>query len=141
MHRSIIALTVILFTTTAAAHEGVKAPAVMARMNGMSEIGDATKVLGQMAKGAVAFDASAAQGAARTIAEEAARIPALFEARADDPKSEALPAIWERFEDFSGLARDLERAAGVEIATPDALGPAFQAIGAACKACHEDYRE
>ena len=119
MHRSIIALTATVIAATAAtAHEGVKDPAVMARMHAMSEIGDATKVLGQMAKGAAPFDATAAQSAADAIAREAARIPALFETRADDPKSEALPAIWERFEDFSALALDLERAASVEIATP-----------------------
>lgn len=59
-------------------------------------------------KGAIAFDPVVARAAAEEIATHAARIPALFETPATDPKSEAHPAIWQDFDDFAAKARDLE---------------------------------
>lgn len=130
--------------SAALAHGGVQNAAVLARMDAMKAIGDATKTLGEMAKGAVAFDADAARAAAQTIAMHAGDTPALFEAREDDPKSEALPGIWEDFEDFTARANDLERLAG-DLATgldsPEALRAGLGQLGQACKACHTEYRE
>lgn len=83
--------------------------AVKARMDAMSVIGAQMKVLGNMAKGQVAFDASAAQAAAALVAEQAAAVPALFETQVDDPKSEADPAIWTNYPDFSAKAGRLAR--------------------------------
>ncbi|NNF90114.1 MAG: cytochrome c, partial [Boseongicola sp.] len=45
----------LLVASAALAHQGVKNPAVKARMDVMSAIGDNTKLLGRMAKGEVAF--------------------------------------------------------------------------------------
>ena len=128
----------------ALAHSGVKNHAVMMRMMAMSTIGDSTKVLGQMAKGERPFDAAEARAAAAQIAHHAAMIPAHFEAQEDDPKSEAKPVIWERFDDFTTLAGDLETVAleaAQTLETEADLRPALGRIGAACKACHEVYRE
>ena len=82
---------VLLFiaATGALAHQGVKNPAVKARMDSMSAIGKSMKVLGGMAKGESSFDAMAVQAAVASIAEQAARTPALFEANETDPKSES----------------------------------------------------
>ena len=142
--RKAIAFGLILATATAAwAHQGVKDPLVMARMEAMSDIAAATKLLGDMAKGAAAFDAAQAREAAATIERLAAETPARFETPADDPKSEARPAIWERFEDFRTKAQALEAAARAAqpLRTEAELKAALAALGAACKACHEDYRE
>ncbi len=133
----------LLAAGAAFAHQGVKDPQVMARMDAMARIGAATKVLGEMAKGASPFDAEKAQAAARRIAEEAAQVPALFQPPATDPKSEALPAIWEQFDTFAELTRDMQEAAlgATGIAEPDDLRPALRSLGATCTACHEDFRE
>ena len=139
--RMSLALTVA--ATAALAHSGVENPAVKARMDGMAAIGAAMKEIGQMAKGASPFDPAAARAAARTIAREAERTPMLFEVEADDPVSEALPAIWQEFDDFARKAESLAEVAGAAeaVSTRADLKLARAEIGAACKACHAEYRQ
>jgi cytochrome c556 len=143
--RPVLALTILLvLTTSVLAHDGVRNPAVLARMNGMTSIADNVKALGEMAKGARTFDAAAAQDAAASIARHADVMPKLFETREEDPRSEALPAIWKDFEDFTAKALELEAIARdleSTIATADDLRPALQRLGANCKSCHAVYRE
>lgn len=142
--KTILPVLLTLAASAALAHGGVQNPAVLARMEAMTAIGDATKTLGEMAKGATAFDADIARAAARTIATHAAETPALFEAREEDPKSEALPAIWETFEDFTAKSRALETLAGnlaSGLDTPDELRQGLGQLGGACKACHSEYRK
>lgn len=130
--------------TAVTAHEGVKNPAVMARMQGMKEVAADVKVLGDMAKGQATFDQAAARAAAASIAQHAAEAPGLFKAREDDPKSEALPTVWERFDDFTAKSLELETIAiglSTSITSADDLRPALQKLGANCTACHEVYRK
>lgn len=128
-----------LFATTAFAHQGVKNPAVMARMEGMSTIADATKTLSQIAKGQ--GDIAAAAAARATLIAEAARIDALFQAPETDPKTEARPAIWENYADFVEKAEALRVAAeALDPASPATIGAGLPAIGQTCRACHGDYR-
>ena len=142
MHR-VVVFVVLFFAGAALAHQGVQNPAVMERMHAMKTIGENTKVLGQMAKGVVAFDAARARAAAAEIAVQAGRTPGLFDAPETDPKSEALPAIWENFPDFTTKSEALRAAAEMarSIETPQDLTAALGAIGATCKACHSEYRE
>lgn len=145
MKRKYIALGVVLCTATAAlAHEGVKNPAVKARMDGMSAIAENLKTLGQMAKGSIEFQASTARSAAAAIAEHAAATPELFETNETDPKSEARPEIWSNFADFAKKASELETIA-IEFSTslnePADVKAAMKAFGANCKSCHSAYRE
>lgn len=139
-----LAALVAMIAFGAFAHSGVKNPAVMARMDGMSAVGKAMKTLGKMANGAIAFDAKEAERAVDTLNTEAARITVLFEAREGDPKSEALPAIWDNFADFSVKAaamQDAVRAAQGQIKSQADLAPALQPIGQSCKGCHTLYRK
>lgn len=58
---------------------------------------------------------------------------------------DALPAIWENPEDFAervGAMRDAATAFSAAANANDsaALGEAFQALGQACKGCHDNYR-
>ena len=130
--------------TATLAHEGVQNPAVLERMNGMSAIAERVEVIGQMAKGITEFDQSAARSAAAEIARHASEAPDLFEAREDDPKSEALPEIWENFDDFTAKSLELETIAtelSVSIATPEDLPTALRKLGTNCKSCHQIYRK
>jgi len=132
-----------LVAGAALAHEGVKNPAVMARMDGMSTIGAETKILGQMAKGEKPFEADVARAAAAKIATEAARIEPLFKAPEKDPMSESLPAVWTDFPDFVAKAKSLEDAAlrVAEVTTKEELQTHLREIGATCSACHKVYRK
>lgn len=125
------------------AHGDVKNPVVKMRHAAMKTISDNTKVLGEMAKGALPFDAAKAQEAAVAIAAQAVMTPALFEDPSNtDPKSEALPAIWDDFADFTAKSDALVVAAeGVDTSTLDGVRAGLGQIGGACKACHSKYRE
>ena len=138
-----IAIALIGTGTAAVAHSGVKDPDVMNRMMGMSELSKQMKVIGSMAKGQAEFDADAVNVALAKISEEASYIPSLFENEATDPKSEALPAIWENWDTFTARAAELEDLTGGlagTIHTSADLGPAVGQIGKACGACHSDFR-
>lgn len=132
----------VLVTGAALAHAGVKDPVVMARMQAMSEMGKDAKILGTMTKSPADFDADAAAAAMSRIAARAGEIPDLFEVRADDPESEARPAIWDRFDDFTAEANALETAAtSASVATQADLRLAMAGVGKACGSCHEMFRE
>jgi len=141
---TLAAITILSAATAAYAHTNVKNAAVKARMDLMGTIAGNMKVLGDMAKGARAFDAGKAQVAASAIAEGAGKTPALFKAQEDDPKSEAKPAIWQNFADFTAKAAAMEGAASQAagaLTSVDALRTAVGQIGATCGACHKVYRE
>lgn len=144
MKKTAIALALITAGTAALAHSGVTNKDVMARMMVMSSISDQMKVIGSMAKGETAFDADAVNAALIEIAAQSAQVPAMFETPATDPKSEALPVIWEQWGSFTEHAREAEtvaeRLAGT-VSAPSDLGPVLGQLGATCKACHSTYRE
>lgn len=145
MPRLSLPLAALLCTATAlAAHQGVQNPGVQARMEAMGEIAEEVKKIAAMAREEEPFDPDLARASAARIAEQAAVMPALFEAPEDDPKSEALPAIWTAFDDFTAQAQALEQLAlelAQGIAMPEDLGPAMQALGRSCGSCHKTYRE
>lgn len=139
---TLIAFSWTVLATAAFAHAGVKDPRVMAWMAGMKDMGADAKVLIQMSRGVVPFDAQAAETARLALAAEAERIVPLFAAKADDPKSESKPEIWTEFEEFSRLSTELEFViAAADVSSADGIKDSARAIGAACAACHEAYRE
>lgn len=145
MLKHTIAFTGLLAVASVAwAHSGVKDQDVMARMNLMSDIAENVKLIGAMAKGETPFDADKVNAALDQIAEQSKTIPAMFENRAQDPKSEALPVIWEDWQGFVDRATDGEKAAARlagSVSSRDDLGQVLGKIGASCKACHETYRK
>ncbi len=129
--------------STAFAHDDVKNPAVIARMSAMEAIGGSMKTLAGMAKGEMAFDSAKAEAAMAVIAREGMTVPALFEAKESDPKSEALPAIWENWSDYVAKSEAMVVAAKGNAALPDlgSLQASLGKVGGTCKACHSDYRK
>jgi cytochrome c556 len=102
-----------------------------------------------MARGEVEFDPELAERNARRVADLAPMIPELFAAndtRAFDVRTAAEPHIWDRFDEFSNLAGELE-AAATEFASVAATGDRAQllggirAFGATCGNCHRPFRE
>ncbi len=141
MHRRTVCLIAILMTTPVMAHDGVKDPMVMARMDAMSAVGKAAKTLGEMAKGEAPLHQAKARMARDTLSLGAGKIPALFESPATDPKSEALPLIWENWEDFTARAQAMQAAAlELDFTTRNNLSKSMKTLGATCGGCHERYR-
>ena len=123
--------------------------AVDARQGGMNIMALNIGVLGGMARGNAEYDAEAAQAAADNIAAVSMLDQRFYWPEGSDSAafegSRALPAIWEDFagvsekgQAFGAAAAGLQAAAGNGLeAMQAALGP----VGAACGACHDDYRQ
>lgn len=128
--------------TASLAHEGVKDPQVMARMHSMSQISAAFKTLVAMAKQEVPLHQAKARMARDTLITHSLTIPDLFEVPATDPKSEALPTLWDNWDDFTTKAEQLTKAAqGLDFKDRAALADTLGAVGGSCRACHKPYRE
>jgi cytochrome c556 len=116
-------------------------PDVHARQNLMDANGGAAGVLGGMASGKTAFDATAAAAAKAKLIADAADIPAKFKTNASDPESHAKPEIWTNWDDFVAKAGDLGKAAdAMDVSSLDGVKAGMGAIGGACKACHTTYK-
>lgn len=123
------------------AHAGVKDPGVMARMHAMKTIGASSKILRQMASGRVTFDAAQADAAKTALIRYFEQTPGLFEEQHTDPKSEALPIIWQQFEDFEAIAQNaVNKAKALDVGSLDGIRSTLPAVGQTCSSCHKVYR-
>ena len=71
----------------------------------------AENINGAFNVGVEGFDIAMIQRAAQAIAMSSHRIPSLFPKGSTDPNSRALPAIWENWDKFVALAKQLEEQA------------------------------
>lgn len=136
-----LTLPLVLIAGAALAHQGVKDPDVKKRMDLMGGIGAQMGVLVDMAKEKTEFDATDANAAKEKLATLATAIPDAFRKPATDPKSEARPAIWEDFADFTAKS-DAMAAALATVDASDLAGvrAAVPLIGQTCGACHQAYK-
>ena len=140
-------LLILIFVTISSiafAHSGVKDKNVKERMMVMKAMADNTKIIGQMLKGKTSFDENEAKLALERLSSLSLKTPKVFEVNATDPKSEAKPAIWDEFDEFTKLSQDLAEATEVlarSVGTINDLRPALKRVSSGCKACHSKYRE
>ena len=140
-------LLILIFVTISSiafAHSGVKDKNVKERMMVMKAMADNTKIIGQMLKGKTSFDENEAKLALERLSSLSLKTPKVFEVNATDPKSEAKPAIWGEFDEFTKLSQDLAEATEVlarSVGTINDLRPALKRVSSGCKACHSKYRE
>tara|TARA_B100001287_G_C22661582_1_gene520642 strand:- start:53 stop:421 length:369 start_codon:yes stop_codon:yes gene_type:complete len=122
----------------------VKDKNVKERMMVMKEMAGNTKIIGQMLKGKTSFDANQVKLALERLSALSLETPKVFTINATDPKSEAMPNIWDEFDEFTKLSKDLAETSIVlanSIATIEDLRPALKKVSSGCKACHSRYRE
>ena len=140
----LLILTFLTISSVAFAHSGVKDKNVKERMMVMKEMANTTKIIGQMLKGKTSFDANEAKLALERLSFLSLETPKVFTISASDPKSEAKAAIWDEFDEFTRLSKDLAETSIVlvnSIETIDDLRPALKGVSSGCKACHSQYRE
>ncbi|MDA7424543.1 c-type cytochrome [Thalassococcus lentus] len=105
-------------------------------------------ILGGMARGAVEYDAEAAQAAADSLVGVSMVNQAPLWPEGSDSMSidgtRAMPAMWENLPDvlekwgaFGAAAAEMQTAAATGV---EAIGPALGKMGGTCKACHDTYR-
>ncbi|SDW69906.1 Cytochrome c556 [Roseicitreum antarcticum] len=117
-------------------------PVVAERMRLMSDIGAASKIMGDMVSGRSAFDAARAAQAASTLAQLSSRVPDAFTANETDPASEALPSIWANWSTFTARADAMRTAAqNIDTSSEGGLRAGLAELGGACRACHTTFRE
>ena len=138
--------TVVLITASSIvfAHSGVKDKNVKERMMLMKEMANNTKTIGQMLKGKTAFDANEAKLALERLSSLSLETPKVFKINASDPTSEARPAIWDEFDEFTRLSKELAETSLLLAESIDSIGdlrPALKRVSSGCKACHRQYRE
>ncbi|MFV0385502.1 c-type cytochrome [Paracoccus sp. (in: a-proteobacteria)] len=131
------------------AHADANEDAVEARQGFFQMLSINMGTLAGMAKGEIAYDEAVASTAAANIeALTHYQLPGLFlegTAAGTMPDTGALPAIWEKPEDFASKFAGLQEAAmgaadGVKGGQGN-IGPVVQKLGGACKACHDDFRQ
>ncbi len=140
----LLILIFITISSVALAHSGVRDKNVKERMMVMKEMANTTKIIGQMLKGKTAFDANGAKLALERLSSLSLKTPKVFTINASDPKSEAKPAIWDEFDEFTRLSKDLAETSILlagSIDSIDDLRPALRGVASGCKACHSRYRE
>ncbi len=116
-------------------------PDVHARQTLMDGNGGAMGALGGMAKGEKEFDAVAAEAAKQTLIANAAEIANKFKNNASDPESKAKAEIWANWDEFSGYADNLGKAAAaLDASSLDGVKAGIGAIGGACKECHTEFK-
>ena len=98
-------------------------------------------VLARMSREKIEFDESLATSARLNLLKFAVSTPDIFEDDDLPINSEALPAIWENWDDFVSKSEDLEFALeGVDTSTLIDLRGSLGNVGAACGSCHQKYR-
>jgi len=121
---------------------------VKERMDAMKNMGDANKVVGDMVKRKRPFDADEIQRLAASIQQHATNIPELFPNTKDSREghaTEAKPIIWDQWQKFESLSKDLERESAKlsELAAngdESAIRKQYVALAKTCRGCHKKYR-
>lgn len=139
-----IAIFAASISSLALAHSGATG-AVKVRMETMKSIANDMKAISTTLRNKqLRFGLIGA--AANRIEGHSTRVPAEFGEKDLSHPTEAAALIWDQFDDFTRLsrdmeiaARDLERAA-LEQAKPSILLARFKTLGDTCGACHRDYR-
>ena len=142
----IVSAFLVLGAPWALAHHDATGP-VKHRMDFMEAMGEAMKGLGDMIQGKRAFDLAEARTHARTLEEHMLVILEQFPEGSTQDPSEALPIIWEEWPAFEEVAvRSQKESAEMRViledgADPQAVLDQYVALGKACSACHDRYRE
>ena len=139
-------VTVVLITASSIvlAHSGVKDKNVKERMMLMKAMADNTKLIGQMLKKQIPFEANEVKLALEKLSSLSLQTPTVFEVNATDPKSEAKPNIWDEFNEFTKLSNELAKSTSdlaILVEDIDDLRPTLMKVSEGCKACHSKYRE
>ena len=124
------------------AHEGAEG-VIKERMDRFKENKESMKAI----KANLGRDTSVIAKEALAIKDWANQLTNYFPEGSTQSPSEALPAIWENFEDFKARAAANANAAddlanlARSGADTSALTNGFKALGKTCKDCHNDYKE
>jgi cytochrome c556 len=143
---TIMLLVGLASVTNVIAHGGATG-VIKQRMDAMSDMAGAMKKMAPVVKGKSAFNRVLFIESGKLIAGHSAMLPDLFPVGSIEGSSEALPAIWQQWDDFMSLSNRTKTNAEklVNMAQDGAelrpLTKQFVKIAGDCKACHKNYRK
>jgi cytochrome c556 len=141
MLKGIICLLISLFFMSNSSILFAADSGYVARSKLMQNIRTEFSVLARMSREKIEFDKSLAESARLNLLKFAASTPVIFEDDDLPINSEALPAIWQNWDDFVSKSEDLEFVLeGVDTSTLIDLRSSLGNVGAACGSCHQKYR-
>ncbi|MFK7854223.1 MAG: cytochrome c [Granulosicoccus sp.] len=130
-------------------HSGAKG-IVKERMDAMENMGDKSKLVADMLKGEREFDATALVDAADAFVLHGTRMAELFpdtEESRTGSNTEALPRIWDEWDDFSKRVNEfieLSESLKTTVSTTEDVGQlkkAFFQTRRSCSGCHKRFRK
>lgn len=142
----ILASTIAATAPWAFAHSGATG-VTKERMDAMKGMAESMKIMGAMFKGETAFDPSVVAEKAGFLARHATEIPEMTPEGSNDHPSEALPVIWEAWDDYIADARSLEQESArlLQLAKDGADQTAareqYVRLGRTCGTCHDRFRK
>lgn len=134
----------LIFSAAVFAH-GNATGIVKERMDMMEKLGKNMKALKSLVRSQSGFDPGKVAELASGIEEVSNHIGATFPEGSNEAPSEALPAIWEDWDRFTGLIEQMnvESARLGEIARDGdkrSVMRQFVKLGKTCRGCHTDFR-
>ena len=117
---------------------------VAQRQATMKHVGESMKEASGFVTGKTAWDPAKVKAVMAGIAADAKTLKGLYPPGSDkDPKSEALPKIWQDKADFEKHLAAMGEAATAAGNAADAAAfrPAYMKLGGTCKSCHDVYRK
>lgn len=120
--------------------------AAMSGADAIAKRQELMKSNGQTAKALSSITAMEAEGHAQTLVDNFTALMDLFPEDSQSGDTKALPAIWENKADFDAKMKNALEASKVVLAAAQsgddaAFEEARKALGDACFACHQTYRE
>ena len=110
----------------------------------MKKNGQAAKLGTQFMKGEAPFDLAKAKAIFATYADAAAKMPGLFPPDSKTgEKTEALPVIWEKMDDFKAKFQKLgadAKKAEADVKDEASFKAIFPTVQKNCGGCHQTYR-
>jgi cytochrome c556 len=110
----------------------------------MKHVGQTVKEAVPFTSPATPFDAAKVKTLMDGLAADAKKLHGLYPAGSGaDPKTAADPKIWENKADFDKRLAEMGTlaAAAGKTTSAETFKPAFAALGASCKSCHDLYRK
>lgn len=140
MIRIVLAAATIAFGLNAAVAQDV----IAERKELMKRSGQQARIGVQMVRGEAPFDLKKAQTIFDTYIDKANKLERLFPASSKTGDTRALPAIWEKPNDWKAAIAKFEtdaKAAKASTKDLESFKTAFAAAGRNCTGCHEPFRK
>ena len=137
-----IALAAVI-TAIGIAGVAAQADAIKTRQALMKENDAGGRLLSQMARGRVPFDAAKVDAAMAQFADTAAKLPGQFPDNSKSGDTKASPKVWQTKADFDAKVADFAKVVAEnrpKVKTLDGVKAALPPVAKACDNCHDTYR-